>query len=109
MLDGRTGQPILQPYITSSGVTHGAAVTLSMLGTGRDMFLYSIADCLGHEGGLSSDSQKQSGPEFCREQFQSRSYNRLMALYQFTSPPGFTVYNSGQLTLPCKTSSMLHV
>lgn len=109
MLDGRTGQPILQPYITSSGMTHGTAVTLSMLGTGRDMFLYTIADCLGHEGGLSSDSQKQSGPEFCWEQFQSRTYNRLMALNQFTSRPGFTVYNSGQLTLPCTMLSQLYV
>ncbi len=50
-MDGRNGQPILQPYIMSSVGAQTSPITLSMQGTGQDMFIYWTADCKGHEGG----------------------------------------------------------
>lgn len=61
VLDGRTGQPILQPYLTSSVGAQTSPITLSMKGVGQDMFVYWTADCKGHEGGDGGEFEFAKG------------------------------------------------
>ena len=50
VVDGKTGEPLLQPYIKETVGGQASPLTISVEGHGNDLFLYWIADCLQHEG-----------------------------------------------------------
>ena len=51
VLDGRTGKPLINPYIRDSVGAQASPLTLSVKGQlGHDLFMYWSADCLEHEG-----------------------------------------------------------
>ena len=65
VLNGSTGQSVLEPHIKDAVGGQTSPLTVSMEGFGNDLFLYFTSDCLGFEGqegqfsfveGLSSDS-----------------------------------------------------
>ena len=50
ILDGRDGRPLLKPYPRDSVGAQTSPLTISAEGEGNDLYLYWIADCVGHEG-----------------------------------------------------------
>ena len=50
IVDGSTGEPVLQPYIKDAVGAQTSPLTVSVEGYGNDIFLYLTSDCLGFEG-----------------------------------------------------------
>ena len=50
VLDGRTGEPLVDPYLRSTMGTQLSPLTVAMEGEGNDLFLHWLNDCDGHEG-----------------------------------------------------------
>jgi len=50
VIDGRNGAALLLPYIHSSVGAQTSPLTISVEGSGHDIFLHWNADCVGHEG-----------------------------------------------------------
>ncbi|XP_071958463.1 uncharacterized protein [Antedon mediterranea] len=101
VLDGKTGEPLIQPFIRHSGSIQSSPLTVSIEGTGQDMFLYFASDCLNHEGKSTKFSftkstfqSSKSRADFCKVRFNTSSYSRLYAMSYSTGSPGSIVYNS---------------
>ena len=63
VLDGRTGQPILDAPIRTAGSSQSSPLAISIEGKGHDLFMYFTLDCQGHEG-ESSEFQFFQGESF---------------------------------------------
>ncbi len=50
VLDGRDGRPLLSPYPRDSIGAQTSPLSIGLQGAGNDLFLYWVADCVGHEG-----------------------------------------------------------
>lgn len=50
VLDGRTGESLLEQSVKDSVGAQASPLTISVEGHGNDIFLYWIADCKEHEG-----------------------------------------------------------
>ena len=50
VLDGRTGEPLVEPYLRSTIGSQLSPLTVAMEGEGNDLFLHWLDDCEGHEG-----------------------------------------------------------
>ena len=103
MLDGRTGQPLTQPYKTS-GAAHSSPLTVSMEGSGNDLFVFWSVDCLGHEheGGFfqyvnGTNVHESSRADSCKLRFNTSSFSKLHMMNRRSGFPGADVYSSGQL------------
>ncbi|ELU01119.1 hypothetical protein CAPTEDRAFT_94391 [Capitella teleta] len=102
VIDGATGQPLIKPYIRSSIGAQTSPLTISVEGKGNDIFLYWMADCLGHEGKggqydfvKGTNVHEKSRSDVCRLRFKSEGVTHLYALNQHLQNPGSIVYNSG--------------
>ena len=49
VLDGKTGKPLITPYLRDSVGAQSSPLTVSVEGLGNDLFLHWMADCVGHE------------------------------------------------------------
>ncbi|GAB1601842.1 protein FAM234B-like [Argonauta hians] len=101
ILDGRTGSPLISPSIKDTVGAISSPLTISMEGFGNDLFLFWVADCLGHEGEgtefafvKGTDVHKKSRADFCRMRFKSKGYAKLYATSQHIKAPGKTLYYS---------------
>ncbi|XP_076457343.1 uncharacterized protein LOC143291388 [Babylonia areolata] len=101
VLDGRTGEPLVKPSVRVSVGAQSSALSVSMEGKGHDLFLYWIADCLGHEGEggeyrfvNGTNVHEQSRSDFCQLRFQTKLYTKMLALSRAIPAPGATVYFS---------------
>ncbi|XP_033758720.1 uncharacterized protein LOC117341022 [Pecten maximus] len=103
ILDGRTGKPLLEQSLWDTIGAQASPLTVSMEGTGNDVFLYWISDCLGHEGEggqfkfvEGTNVHEQSRADFCRLRFKSQGYSKILALSRNIKSPGNTVYYSDE-------------
>ena len=77
-----------------------------MEGKGNDLFLYWIADCLGHEGegGVftfveGTNVHEQSRADTCMLRYKTRGFSNFSVMNRRSQFPGKTIYNSGKLML----------
>ncbi|KAL8612256.1 hypothetical protein ACOMHN_038168 [Nucella lapillus] len=101
VLDGRTGEPLLKPSVRMSVGAQSSALSVSMEGRGHDLFLYWIADCLGHEGEggeyrfvNGTNVHEKSRSDFCHLRFRTKLYTKMLALSSNIKPPGIPLYFS---------------
>ncbi|XP_069115779.1 uncharacterized protein [Argopecten irradians] len=101
ILDGRTGKPLLEQPLWDTIGAQSSPLTVSMEGTGNDLFVYWVSDCLGHEGQggefkfvEGTNVHEQSRADFCRLRFKSQGYSKILALSRNIKQPGQTVYYS---------------
>ncbi|KAK6165207.1 hypothetical protein SNE40_023561 [Patella caerulea] len=101
VLDGRTGTPMITPFIRDGVGAQASALTLSIEGRGNDLFLYWIADCIQHEGegGVfdfvkGTNVHEQSRADFCRLRFKTKGFTKMLALNSNMKVPGTKLYFS---------------
>ncbi|KAL3885796.1 hypothetical protein ACJMK2_025834 [Sinanodonta woodiana] len=101
VLDGKTGQPLINPPLRDSVGAQASPVTISMEGHGNDVFLYWVADCLNHEGEggeyafvKGTNVYEQSRADYCRLRFKTKGFSKVYAISQHIPAPGVTVYYS---------------
>jgi len=101
VLDGKTGEPIVKTPYRTSGAANPSPLTISMEGTGNDLFLYWIADCLGHEGEggkfefvKGTNVHEQSRADTCYLRFKTRGFSRFNVMNSKMHFPGKTIYDS---------------
>ncbi|XP_033096375.1 uncharacterized protein LOC117100699 [Anneissia japonica] len=100
VLDGRTGQPLLEPFIRHSGGIQSSPLTVNVEGTAQDMFLYFSSDCLNHEGKSTKFSftkttlKSEINSDLCVLRFNTSSFSRLYAVSSITGSPGAIIYDS---------------
>ncbi|XP_064472122.1 uncharacterized protein LOC135386243 [Ornithodoros turicata] len=104
VLDGRTGQPLLEhgPVRMAVG-TQASPLVLSVAGRGNDVFLYWVSDCHGeHTDATAMEFEflrgtsvyKQSRADFCKLRFKEKLFTRMYAISRHTGTPGVLVYDS---------------
>ena len=54
VLDGRTGEPLLTPYMKMAKGVQASPLTVSLEGQGNDLFLFFASDCEEFEGNGAS-------------------------------------------------------
>lgn len=103
MLDGKTGQPILEDGYKTSAAVHSSPLSVSMEGSGNDLFLYWIADCKGHEheGGEfeyvpGTNVHESSRYDSCLARFGTKSFSKFYVTNKKLGFPGKSVYYSGK-------------
>ena len=103
ILDGRTGKPITKPYKTSYAA-FSSPLTVSMEGTGNDLFLYWAVDCQGHEGeegwyqfvnGTNVHESSRADTCVVRHGSSSKSFSKLHITNRGIGFPGKDIYYSG--------------
>ncbi|KAK3581051.1 hypothetical protein CHS0354_013959 [Potamilus streckersoni] len=101
VLDGKTGQPLITPPLRDTVGAQASSLTISMEGHGNDVFLYWIADCLGHEGEggeyafvKGTNVHEQSRADNCRLRFKTKGFSKVYAISQHIPGPGVTIYYS---------------
>ncbi|PVD27593.1 hypothetical protein C0Q70_12757 [Pomacea canaliculata] len=101
VLDGRTGQQLLDHPIQMSVGAQASPLTVSMEGKGHDLFLYWLADCLQHEGEggeyhflKGTNVHEKSRSDFCRLRFKTKGFTRILAFGRNIKAPGVAIYNS---------------
>ncbi|CAH1796048.1 unnamed protein product, partial [Owenia fusiformis] len=101
VLDGKTGRPLLEPYVRDTVGAQTSSLTISVEGRGNDMFLYWVSDCLQHEGEggeytfrNGTNVHEKSRSDFCKLRFKSSGFTKMYALNQHVEAPGETVYYS---------------
>jgi len=99
-LDGRTGVQINNVYKTSTS-SHSSPLSVSMEGSGNDLFLYWTSDCLGHEheGGMFSyvngtNVHESSRADSCIARFDTKSFSRFSVSNRKNGFPGKEIFNS---------------
>ncbi|XP_064617640.1 uncharacterized protein LOC135481843 [Liolophura sinensis] len=101
VLDGRTGESLLEQTIKDSVGAQASPLTISVQGHGNDIFLYWIADCKEHEGEggaykfiKGTNVHEQSRSDFCRLRFKTNGFSKLYALTSRVPVPGKAIYVS---------------
>ncbi len=74
-----------------------------MQGQGNDLFLYWIADCIGHEGEGGKFSfvegtnvHEQSRADTCKLRYNTKGFSRFSIMNQKLKFPGKVIYDSGE-------------
>ncbi|XP_067007692.2 uncharacterized protein [Anabrus simplex] len=103
VLDGRTGNLLLDSMLIDTAGSQMAGLSISIEGFGNDLFLHWQADCVGFEGAKDAfafwqgDSiQAQSRADLCKLRFNSTLATNFLALSQHLPPPGISIYSSEQ-------------
>ena len=102
MIDGKTGKPLVTPFIKSSSMANTSPLSVSMQGLGNDLFIYWISDCIGHEGDGTTfefvegtNVHEQSRADTCKLRYNTKSFSKLRATNQNMGFPGKDIYYSG--------------
>ncbi|XP_041373917.1 uncharacterized protein LOC121386932 [Gigantopelta aegis] len=102
VLDGRTGTPLITPFIRDTVGTQSSPLTISMEGYGNDVFLHWVADCEQHEGEggeftfvKGTNVHEQSRSDFCHLRFKTNGFSKMFATGRNFRSPGVAVYYSG--------------
>ena len=105
VLDGSNGRPLSTTYKTSAPV-HSSPLTVSMEGTGNDLFLFWSADCMDHEheGGWfeyvnGTNVHESSRADSCMLRYNTKSFSKLFVTNQDLGLPGEEIYFSSRLCL----------
>ena len=103
MIDGKTGKPLVTPFLKSSSMCNTSPLTASMQGLGNDLFVYWVSDCVGHEGdgGLfefveGTNVHEQSRADTCKLRYNAKSFSKLRVTNQNIGFPGKDIYYSGR-------------
>lgn len=102
MLDGKTGKPLVTPFVKSSSMANTSPLSVSMQGYGNDLFIYWISDCIGHEGDgqrfefvEGTNVHEQSRADTCKLRYNAKSFSKLHVTNQNIGFPGEEIYYSG--------------
>lgn len=101
ILDGKTGQPLLDHPVVDSVGSQMGGLSISVEGPGNDWFLYWTVNCAGHVGSQTpfsfakgSDIVAQSQADVCRLRFNSSMVATQFAINQHVDAPGFLIYST---------------
>ncbi|XP_054284858.1 uncharacterized protein LOC129001555 isoform X2 [Macrosteles quadrilineatus] len=101
VVDGRTGQPLMDKPMVASAFVDVPGISLSVAGRGNDLFLYWSGVCEGYENNDQRFSFLNSTPirqrvkaDLCRLRFNASLDLRLYAFSEHTAPPGLLIYSS---------------
>ncbi|ESP00009.1 hypothetical protein LOTGIDRAFT_113097 [Lottia gigantea] len=107
VLDGKTGQPLISPSVKDSIGAQSSPLTISVEGRGNDIFLFWVADCLGHvgQGGQygfvkGTNVHEKSRSDNCRLRFKTKGFTELLAKSRHIKSRGVRIYYSGQIFFP---------
>ena len=102
VLDGKTGKPLVTPFVKSSSMANTSPLSVSMQGLGNDLFIYWISDCIGHEGDGTrfefvegTNVHEQSRADTCKLRYNAKSFSKLHVTNQNIGFPGKDIYYSG--------------
>ena len=102
VIDGKSGKPLISPAWKSSGAANPSPISISMEGVGNDLFLYWIADCVGHEGegGVfefvqGTNVHEQSRADTCKLRYGTQGFSKFSVMNRKTGFPGKKIYHSG--------------
>ena len=99
IVDGLTGTPITNPLI-SSVPAFDSPLSLSMDGKGNDLFLFSINDCLSHEGRQDEYSSFLSGSfDTCNLRFNTSEVYKLCITNRAKNGACKPILTSGEFIL----------
>lgn len=100
IIDGKTGRPLTKPYKTSAPA-HSSPLSVSMEGTGNDLFVYWSVDCKEHEheGGAykfvkGTNVHESSRADSCMLRYNTTSFSKLYVMNRKTGFPGKEIYFS---------------
>ena len=103
MLDGKTGKPLVTPFVKSSSMANTSPLSVSMQGRGNDLFIYWISDCIGHEGEggtfefvEGTNVHEQSRADTCKLRYNAKSFSKLRVMNEHIGFPGKDIYYSGE-------------
>lgn len=104
ILDGTSGKPITKSHTTSVPV-YSSPLTVSMEGTGNDLFLYWSADCAlversdGWFNYVTGSSLKlRSNADSCMARYGSLTFTKFNIMNRKSGFPGKEIYFSGNYT-----------
>lgn len=102
MIDGKTGKPLVKPFVKSSSMANTSPLSVSMQGLGNDLFIYWISDCNGHEGDGTrfefvegTNVHEQSRADTCKLRYNAKSFSKLYVTNHNIGFPGEEIYYSG--------------
>ena len=103
VLDGKTGNPLVTPFVKSSSMANTSPLSVSMQGLGNDLFIYWISDCIGHEGEggtfefvEGTNVHEQSRADTCKLRYNVKSFSKLRVMNKNMDFPGKDIYYSGE-------------
>ena len=103
VIDGKTGKPLVTPFLKSSSMCNTSPLTASMQGLGNDLFIYWVSDCLGHEGEggnfefvEGTNVHEQSRADTCKLRYNAKSFSKLRVTNHNIGFPGKDIYYSGE-------------
>ncbi|CAF1947391.1 unnamed protein product [Rotaria magnacalcarata] len=102
ILDGLTGEPILDRSIEQTVGVQSSPLTISFKQRGHDMFIYWMGECdvvdSSKERKIDYDKNAPSvllsQADICKLRYQTTSFTALHGLTQSMKPPGILIYNS---------------
>lgn len=101
VIDGKTGKPLVTPFMKSSSMCNTSPLTASMQGLGNDLFIYWVSDCLGHEGEggnfefvEGTNVHEQSRADTCKLRYNAKSFSKLRVTNHNIGFPGKDIYYS---------------
>lgn len=102
VLDGKTGKPLIIPYVKTSSMANTSPLSISMEGLGNDLFIYWVSDCIGHEGEggkfefvEGTNVHEQSRADTCKLRYNTKSFSKLCIMNEKMGFPGKDIYYSG--------------
>ncbi len=94
-------------------MSNASPLSISMTGVGNDVFVYWVADCVGHEGQgdwfdfvKGTNVHEQSRADTCKLRYRTKSFSRLSVMNKNTGFPGHTIYDSCKSSLPSSIMKM---
>ena len=103
VLDGSNGQPITETYMTSAPA-HSSPLSISMEGSGNDLFMFWSVDCKDHEheGGWfdfvsGTNVHESSRVDTCFARYGTKSFSKLFLTNRKIGFPGKEIYFSGKV------------
>lgn len=104
MLDGKSGKPLVEPFVKSSSMANTSPLSVSMQGVGNDLFIYWVSDCTGHEGEggtfkfvEGTNVHEQSRADTCKLRYNAKSFSKLRVMNKNIGFPGNDIYYSGEI------------
>lgn len=101
VIDGKTGKPLVTPFVKSSSMCNTSPLTASMQGLGNDLFVYWVSDCIGHEGEggnfefvEGTNVHEQSRADTCKLRYNAKSFSKLRVTNRNIGFPGKDIYYS---------------
>lgn len=101
VLDGKTGKPLIIPYVKTSSMANTSPLSVSMEGLGNDLFIYWVSDCIGHEGEggkfefvEGTNVHEQSRADTCKLRYNTKSFSKLCIMNEKMGFPGKDIYYS---------------